>query len=99
MSQRGQYRKYRTRRRSSRTILAFNPTEREYGDEAKVLQRSLPDDAKDHRARAGAANSTSRSLCRRGAMPLMIWAASPRRFELRWPLAPGPMQERIHGLD
>jgi hypothetical protein len=53
---------------------------------------------KYRRARALAVNSTSRSLCRTGAMPAITQAAPPMRLELRRPLATGPMQKRIHGL-
>ena len=62
------------------------------GCEVKALRRSLPDEALS-RAQALAENSTSRSLCRTGAMP--PWLGGK---ELRRPLATGPMQKRIHGL-
>ncbi len=68
------------------------------GCEAKVLRRSLPDEALSIVARALPVNSTSRSLCRTGAMPPMTQAAPPMRFELRRPLATGPNEKRIHGL-
>ena len=41
------------------------------GYEAKALRRSLPDEALSIVARALPVNSTSRSLCRTGAMPPM----------------------------
>jgi len=61
--------------RSSRTILAFNPTDekrdvwtRTMGCEAKALERALLDEALSIVAHALAVNSTSQSLCRTGAM-------------------------------
>ena len=59
--------------------------------EAKALQHSLPNEALSI-SRQAAVNSTSGSLCRTGAMPPKM------RFELRRPLAIGPMQKWIHGL-